>query len=127
MCAMSKGQIEAKVSEAVSRFEIEYMGRGPKQIRTMIIQDMIIIRIKGFLSPSEQKLAENGQGRDLIRQMRSMLFETARDQLSVTISQITGSALTGLYSDINMTNGEKIIVATAADNLEAADISDNSR
>jgi uncharacterized protein YbcI len=59
--------------------------------------------------------------------MRSMLFETARDQLSVTISQITGSALTGLYSDINMTNGEKIIVATAADNLEAADISDNSR
>lgn len=66
MCAMSKGQIEAKVSEAVSRFEIEYMGRGPKQIRTMIIQDMIIIRIKGFLSPSEQKLAENGQGRDLM-------------------------------------------------------------
>ncbi|NLW12431.1 MAG: DUF2294 domain-containing protein [Clostridiaceae bacterium] len=117
MGAVSKGQIEARISEAVSKFEIEYMGRGPKQIRTMIIEDMIIIRIKGFLSPSEQKLAENEQGRDLIRQMRAMLFETARDQLSVTISQITGSVLTGLYSDVNMTNGENIIVATAADDL----------
>lgn len=118
MGIMSKGQIEARISEAISRFEIEYMGRGPKQIRTMIIEDMIIIRIKGFLSPSEQKLAENEQGRDLIRQMRAMLFETARDQLSVTISQITGSSLTGLYSDVNMNNGEKIIVATASEYLE---------
>lgn len=118
MGIMSKGQIEAKISEAISRFEIEYMGRGPKQIKTMIIEDMIIIRIKGFLSPSEQKLAENEQGRDLIRQMRAMLFETAKNQLSVTISQITGSLMTGLYSDINMNNGEKIIVATAAEDLE---------
>lgn len=115
---ISKGQIEAKISEAVSRFEIEYMGRGPKQIRTLIVQDMIIVRIKGFLSPSEQKLAENPQGRELIKQMRTMLFETARDQLSVTVGQLTGCMLTGLYSDVNMNNGEKIIVMTAADNLE---------
>ncbi len=54
---MTKGQAEAKISEAVSKFEIEYMGRGPKQIRTQIIQDLIIIRLKGFLSQSEQKLA----------------------------------------------------------------------
>ena len=59
---MTKGQIEAKVSEAVSRFEIEFMGRGPKQIRTLIVQDLIVIRLKGFLSQSEQKLAENNQG-----------------------------------------------------------------
>lgn len=116
---ISKGQIEAKISEAVSKFEIEYMGRGPKQIRTLIVQDMIIVRIKGFLSPSEQKLAENAQGRDLIKQMRMMLFETARDQLAAAVSRLAGSELTGMYSDVNMHNGEKIIVMTAADELES--------
>jgi uncharacterized protein YbcI len=116
---ISKGQIEAKISEAVSRFEIEYMGRGPKQIRTLIVQDMIIVRIKGFLSPSEQKLAENVQGRDLIKQMRMMLFETARDQLSAAVSRLTGADLTGMYSDVNMHNGEKIIVMTSTEDLES--------
>ena len=33
---MTKGQVEAKISEAVSKFEIEFMGRGPKQIRTLM-------------------------------------------------------------------------------------------
>ena len=84
---MTKGQIEAKISEAVSRFEIEYMGRGPKQIRTMIIQDLIIIRLKGFLSHSEQKLSENRQGIELLKKVRTTLFESAREYLQNLIKE----------------------------------------
>ena len=69
---MTKGQAEAKISEAISKFEIEYNGRGPKQIRTLIVQDLIIIRLKGFLSQSEQKLAENSQGVELLKKVRTM-------------------------------------------------------
>ena len=54
---MTKGQIEAQLSEAISKFELDYMGRGPDQIRTIILQDMIIIRQNGFLSISEKNLA----------------------------------------------------------------------
>lgn len=50
------------------------MGRGPKQIRTLIIQDMIIIRLKGFLSQSEQKLAENSQGVELLKKSQDDAF-----------------------------------------------------
>ena len=34
---MKKGQMEAQTSEAVSTFEINYMGRGPRQIKTTIL------------------------------------------------------------------------------------------
>lgn len=45
---MTKGQLEAKLSEAVSKFEMEYMGRGPKTIRTFIAKDLIVVRLSGF-------------------------------------------------------------------------------
>jgi uncharacterized protein YbcI len=64
---MTKGQIEAKISEAVSKFEIEYMGRGPKQIKTIITEDIIVVRLIGFLSPTEKKLAQTKEDIELIK------------------------------------------------------------
>lgn len=115
---MTKGQAEAKISEAVSQFEIEYMGRGPKQIRTLIIQDMIIIRLKGFLSQSEQKLAENSQGVELLKKVRTMLFENARPYLVSLIKEIVDVAVISTHSDVSAKTGEKIIVITVGENLE---------
>lgn len=115
---MTKGQVEAKISEAVSQFEIEYMGRGPKQIRTIIIQDMIIIRLKGFLSHSEQKLAETSQGVELLKKVRTILFESAREYLQNLVQDIIEVDIISTHSDVSTKTGEKIIVITAAENLE---------
>lgn len=115
---MTKGQIEAKISEAVSKFEIEYMGRGPKQIRTIIIQDLIIIRLKGFLSQSEQKLAENSQGVELLKKVRTTLFENAREYLQSLVRQIVDVDIVSTHSDVSTKTGEKIIIITVGENLE---------
>ncbi|MBZ4671042.1 MAG: DUF2294 domain-containing protein [Oscillospiraceae bacterium] len=115
---MTKGQIEAKISEAVSKFEIEYMGRGPKQIRTLIIQDLIIIRLKGFLSQSEQKLAENSQGVELLKRVRTTLFENARSYLETIIKDVVDVDIISTHSDVSTKTGEKIIVITVGENLE---------
>jgi uncharacterized protein YbcI len=115
---MTKGQAEAKISEAVSKFEIEYMGRGPKQIRTLIIQDLIIIRLKGFLSQSEQKLAENSQGVELLKKVRMMLFENSRTYLVSLIKEVVDVEVISTHSDVSTKTGEKIIVITVGENLE---------
>lgn len=115
---MTKGQTEAKISEAVSRFEIEHMGRGPKQIRTLIVQDLIIIRLFGFLSLSEQKLAENSQGVELLKKVRTMLFENSRDHLADLIKEVVDIEVVSTHSDISTKTGEKIIVITVGENLE---------
>ncbi|WHH60133.1 DUF2294 domain-containing protein [Petroclostridium sp. X23] len=115
---MTKGQVEAKISEAVSKFEIEYMGRGPKQIRTIIIQDLIIIRLKGFLSQSEQKLAENSQGVELLKKVRVTLFENAREYLENLVKEVVDIEIVSTHSDVSTKTGEKIIVITVNKNLE---------
>jgi Uncharacterized conserved protein len=115
---MTKGQLEAKLSEAISKFEMEYMGRGPKLIRTYIINDMILIRLTGVLSPSEQKLTENKQGIELLKKVRSSLFEGGRGYLETLIKDIIDVAIVSTHSDISTKTGEKIIVITTDCNIE---------
>jgi len=115
---MTKGQTEAKISEAVSRFEIEFMGRGPKQIRTLIVQDLIIIRLKGFLSQSEQLLAENNQGVELLKKVRTTLFETSKSYLETFIREVVDVDIISIHSDVSTRTAEKIIVMTLRENLE---------
>ncbi len=115
---MTKGQMEAKISEAVSKFELEYMGRGPKLIRSYIINDMIIVRLSGILSPSEQKLTDNPQGIELFKKVRSSLFEGGRGYLETLITDIINVAIVSTHSDISTKTGEKIIVITADRNIE---------
>ncbi len=115
---MTKGQLEAKLSEAVSKFESEYMGRGPKSIRTHILNDLIIVRLSGILSPSEQKLTDNPQGIELFKKVRSSLFEGGRGYLETLITDILNVAIVSTHSDISTKTGEKIIIITADRNLE---------
>ncbi len=115
---MTKGQMEAKISEVVSMFEIEYMGRGPKTIKTYIINDMIVVRLTGFLSPSEKKLTDNPQGIELFKKVRTSLFEGGRVYLETLIMDIIDVAIVSTHSDISTKTGEKIIVITVDKNLE---------
>lgn len=115
---LTKGQVEAKISEMVSKFEIEFMGRGPKQIKTLITQDLIVIRLKGFLSQSEQKLAESSQGVELIKKVRATLFESARDYLEALVKEVINVNIVSTHSDVSTKTGEKIIVITVDENLE---------
>lgn len=115
---MTKGQLEAKLSEAISKFEIEYMGRGPKTIRTYIISDLIIVRLTGVLSPSEIKLTETPQGIELFKKVRSSLFEGGRGFLETLITGIINVAIVSTHSDISTKTGEKIIIITADRNIE---------
>jgi len=114
----SKGQIEDQISNAVSRFEKEYMGRGPKDIKTKIIQNHILIIIDGFLSPSEQKLAENNQGVKLIKDMRTALFESTIDHLQELINEVISVRVISTHSDVSTMTGEKVIVLTVDCDIE---------
>jgi uncharacterized protein YbcI len=116
---MTKGQLEAKISEAVSKFEIEFMGRGPKDIRTLINKDLIIIRMSGFLSQSEKKLAESSNGVKLIKEVRTALFESSRENLETLLQEIIDVNVISTHSDVSTMTGEKIIIFSVDEDLEA--------
>ena len=109
----TKGQIEAEVSEAIITFEKEYMGRGPEETRTHILDDLVLVRLTGVLTPAEKKLAEEdreGKGRLLIKQLRIELLERGRFLLEAIVRDITGRQVTSLHTDISTVTGERIII-----------------
>lgn len=115
---MTKGQIESKLCEVISKFEIEQMGRGPEKIRTIIFQDLIIIRLKGFLSTSERSLAQNKEGVDLIKKVRTALFENSRECLEDAVKSVIDVNIISTYSDVSTKTGEKIIAIVIDQDIE---------
>lgn len=117
---MTKGQIEARISEAISKFEVECMGRGPEKIRTTIVQDMIIIRLKGFLSVSEKHLALTRDGVELIKKLRTALFENAQAQFVETIQSVINVNVISVHSDVSTLTGEKIVVLIVDQDIDSS-------
>lgn len=115
----SKGQLEAEITKAIIQLEREHLGRGPQEARTWIIQDLVLIRLKGVLTPAEEKLARDTEGKNLIKQVRTQLIEGARPILEEIVRNITGVSVVSLHSDISTKTGERIIVLTLAEDLEA--------
>jgi uncharacterized protein YbcI len=112
MPSKSVGQIEAAISEAVIKFEREYMGRGPTKTRTYLLEDLIVVRLEGVLTPAEQQLAKDSQGVKLLKEVRSNLIEGARETLKKMIFDLSGREVVSMHSDISSKMGERIVVFT---------------
>ena len=113
----TKGEIEAAISEEISRFEQDYMGRDPKDIQVHLLDDLLLIRLRGVLAAAEQHLvkslpAENG--RDLLKQVRSHLIETTRPVMEAMVEKVTGVKVVTMHHDISTITGEEVILFTLA-------------
>ena len=114
----TQGEIEAAICEGISRFEQEYMGRGPKDIHTHLLSDLLVVRLQGVLTAAEQQLVKSlpvEKGRDLLKQVRTHLIETARPLMEVMIQEITGVKVLSLHHDISTLTGEEVVVFTLAE------------
>jgi uncharacterized protein YbcI len=114
----TRGQLEAEISVAITQFEKEHLGRGPKEARAFIIQDMILVRLKGVLTPAEEMLAKNGSGAQLIKQVRLRLIEGSRPLLEQIIKDKTGARVISVHTDISTRTGERVFVLGLNKNLE---------
>ena len=114
----TKGEIEAEISRAIVQFEIDYMGRGPKEARTHIIEDMIVVRLNGVLTPAEEQLTQTVDGKELVKKMRSTLIDKARPLLNRVVGDIAGAKIAELYTDVSTESGQRIFVFVLESNLE---------
>jgi uncharacterized protein YbcI len=114
----TQGEIEASICEGMSRFEQDYMGRGPKAIHAHLIGDLLIVRLIGVLTVAEQQLVaalSAEKGRDLLKQVRVHLVETARPLMEAMIQEATGAKVVSLHHDISTRTGEEIVVFSLAE------------
>jgi uncharacterized protein YbcI len=111
----TQGEIEAAVCEVVNRFQQDYLGQGPKKIHAYLLDDFIVVRLQGVLTPAEQHLVKSSpteKGRDLIKEMRTQLIEKARHILEAMIENVAGVKTISMHHDLSTVTGERFMVFT---------------
>jgi uncharacterized protein YbcI len=117
----TQGEIQRAISAAMTDFEREYMGRGPKHVHVHLIDDMIVVRLHEVLTSAERHLVQtlpSDKGRDLLNEVRCHLIEVARPTMEAMVQEITGVKVVSLHHDISTLTGEEVVLFT----LEAAPI-----
>ncbi len=115
-----KSDLEAEISRALIHFEKEFMGRGPLETKTYLLGDMVLVRLKGVMTPAEQKLVKSKSPRSgyLLKQVRNELLTSGRPLLEALLKDILNVRVQSIHTDISTKTGERVIVFTLQDKLE---------
>jgi uncharacterized protein YbcI len=110
----TQGEIEADACEVGRRYAIEYTGRGPKEIRAYLLDDLLVVRMNGVLTVAEQQLSTTStvDGKQLVKRIRSRLIAIARNEIEAMIRICTSVNVKSLHHDISTATGEEILVFT---------------
>jgi uncharacterized protein YbcI len=108
----TKIEIEGAIRIAIIKFEQEFMGRGPDDVKTFVVRDLVVVRLKGVLTPAERQLAKTAEGIDMVKQLRQNLIALGRDKLCEQVNKITGAKTLALFTDIDVKISERVFVFT---------------
>lgn len=108
----TKNEIERAIRNAIITFEQEFMGRGPDDVKTFVVRDLVVVRLKGVLTPAERQLAKTVEGVDMVKRLRQNLIALGRDKLCEQVNKITGAKTLALFTDIDVIIGERVFVFT---------------
>lgn len=115
---MTKGQIEDTVTKKAIKYYLDTLGVGPTSAKTYIVEDMIVIRMKGNLLPIEKKLLQNAKGVELVKNLRRNLLETNINEIIEIIKNITGQNIISAHRDLSTRSGEIIYIFILDKNFE---------
>jgi uncharacterized protein YbcI len=115
---MTKGQLEAEIGKALTQWEKDFLGRGSVTVKADILRDMVVVVMKGILTPAEYKLSETTEGLLSIKKIRSDLVESGRGMLGEIILEQTGEEVIAFYTDISTKSGERIMIFKLSNDLE---------
>ncbi|WP_174731222.1 DUF2294 domain-containing protein [Mesobacillus harenae] len=114
----SKGSIEAEISKALTQWEKDFLGRGSVLVKTDILRDMVIVTLRGILTPAEYSLCETKEGVLTIKKVRSELVEHGLEQLMEIVCKISQEEVISFHTDISTRTGERIMVFKLSSNFE---------
>ena len=88
-----------------------------------------MVRLQGVLTAAEQHLVKSlpaEKGRDLLKQVRTHLLETARPLMEAMIREITGIKVLSLHHDISTVTGEEVVLFTLAESPQFREVKKKS-
>lgn len=114
----TKGVVEAEISKVLTHWEKNYLGRGSVSVKADILRDMVVVVLKGVLTPAEYAVCQEKEGLLSVKKMRNSLVESGVDEIKEALSTITGIEVVSFYTDLSTISGERIMVFKLSEDLQ---------
>ena len=87
-------------------------------MKTDILRDMVIVVLRGILTPAEYKVCQTSEGILSIKKIRADLVEAGRDMLGEIIKEKKGEEVITFHTDISTKTGERVMIFKLSGDLE---------
>jgi uncharacterized protein YbcI len=118
MMDMTKGTLESEISKALTHWEKQYLGRGSVSVKSDILRDMIIVNLRGILTPAEYSVCKDKDGLLSVKELRNSLVESGVDELKKIIFTTTGFEVTSFYTDLSTQTGDRVMIFKLSGDLQ---------
>ena len=88
-----------RISNEMVRAQKQFFGKGPTQAKSYILDDMLIIVMRGGMTTAEKTLLDFGQ-QDLVRQFRQTFENEMTKRLTDMVEDITGRSVCTYQSQV---------------------------
>lgn len=110
-----------QLADVAREFEMHRTGRTPESVTAVLVDDSLVISLRGMLSPAEKLLAMSPVGAAQVQELHRQLFLTSCSSLQQQIEKITGVAVLEATSEVATDTGTVVVVC-----LLAACVADSS-
>ena len=110
MSGKSKEEIASIAGEAMRKFLEGHMGENIKEVFVQVVDDAIIVRLKGVFPPAENALCRDVKGMKLIKELKEKLIERAKPLLKAMIEDLAETKVLDIHSSVNPQTGEHVEV-----------------
>ena len=104
-------RLSKALAQAIARFEEEQMGVRPADIRVLVEDDLVMVHLKGVLSPSERELARTEAGQAVLQRFNTMLFDGGSSpSIREQVSQALGRQVLDVQTTLSPLTGSLVVV-----------------
>ena len=89
----------ARLSDEMVRAKKQFFGKGPEQAKSYMLDDLLIVVMRGGLTTAEETMLRFGQ-QDMVRQFRQLFENEMTEVLTGLVEQTTGRAVVNYQSQI---------------------------
>jgi uncharacterized protein YbcI len=93
------GDMLARLSDEMVRAKKQFFGRGPEQAKSYMLDDLLIVVMRGGLTTAEQTMLRFGR-ENLVREFRQLFENDMTKVLTGLVEQTTGRTVVNYQSQI---------------------------
>lgn len=105
-------ELSASLAQVIGRFEAQEMGVTATRVSVVIQGDLVLVHLKGVLSPSERDLAQTQEGQAILQRFNNMLFGAGSPSIREQVAASVGKPVVEVQTTLSPLTGSLVVLFT---------------